>query len=99
MRSHLLLTSLSEELDSSFAPLSSLDLMKSLALLDVVCLLLALPMGVSALLGVFFPLSYVGLLTIAGPSAEVLAPTIAACLSFTCISRRDLVEAKSSISF
>ena len=68
MRSHLLLTSLSEELASSLAPLASLDLMKSLALL------LALPMEVSDLLGVFLPLSCAGLLNFSGSGAEVLAP-------------------------
>ena len=56
-------------------------------------------MEVSDLLGVFFPLAYVGILDCVVAGAEVLAPTFATCLSQFCMSRRDLVVARSTVSF
>ena len=95
-----LLPSLSIELASpSLSPPSNLDFTELLDLLGIDYVLLALAIGVFVLLGVFFPFTCLGILTFVVTSAEVLAPAFVACLSLFCTSRRDLVVARSTVSF
>ena len=99
-RTHLFPSLSTELVPSSLSPPSSSPWFpESSSLLGAACLLPTLIIGVSDLLGVFFPLACAGILGFVVAGAEVLAPAFAACLSVTCTSRRDLVVVKSSVSF